>query len=586
MPESMDVEKLMQNAREQFERGSTWDQAIPHASPRTAPDVAAIARANRSLRFRKSLVGQIPPAPSTLRARASGVLVKMISRSLFWFTGRLDDFHSSVVEASDVQSAALTSLAWSGQQTKQLLDRVQGQLQELSAALTAETAARVRAEQALSAGVDGSARKLRVLEAGYRRLEIAQTRSHSARNPMAQEQRHWEIGICGAFDAANYGDLLFPLIAEAELRRRLGDITLRCFSCDSKGPPAWPCEVTALSELPEMLPNLDGLLIGGASPLRFEALDSSIHHPASYWLSPALMALQQNVPLAWNSPGISGNVPDWARPLLEIALELSPYVRVRDELSQAALQPFSSREIGLVPDPTFGLPNLLDLRGAPSPEFARITKAYGLQSPYIVFQPNPGFEPAIRMIRNQPERFENFQFLILPVSPEFAADSTSAGDDLPRAIRLDEWPDPLVIGELIGRSDAAVGDDLQFNISALGAGVPVFRFAGLQDFETIFLLPREGCAEADWFLARVGRRPPSGAAVAALEALDHHWNRIAAIFQQEKPQTGAALSRFWQSLPSLLENAGQVPARPAPSAGLVAAELSSANGSRAMGHAG
>ena len=27
----------------------------------------------------------------------------------------------------------------------------------------------------------------------------------------------WEVGICGTFDVSNYGDLLFPLIAEAEL---------------------------------------------------------------------------------------------------------------------------------------------------------------------------------------------------------------------------------------------------------------------------------------------------------------------------------------------------------------------------------
>jgi hypothetical protein len=30
-------------------------------------------------------------------------------------------------------------------------------------------------------------------------------------------ERKWEIGISGTFDVANYGDLLFPLIAEAEL---------------------------------------------------------------------------------------------------------------------------------------------------------------------------------------------------------------------------------------------------------------------------------------------------------------------------------------------------------------------------------
>ena len=39
-------------------------------------------------------------------------------------------------------------------------------------------------------------------------------------------ERQWEIGICGTFDVANYGDLLFPLIAESELTERLGADTV------------------------------------------------------------------------------------------------------------------------------------------------------------------------------------------------------------------------------------------------------------------------------------------------------------------------------------------------------------------------
>jgi hypothetical protein len=269
-------------------------------------------------------------------------------------------------------------------------------------------------------------------------------------------------------------------------------------------------------------------------------------------------------------------------------------VSVRDDLSRAVLQPLACQAIALVPDTAFGLPNLLDLGGTPSAEFARIAKTYGLDSPYIVFQPNCGFEPLIRMIRNQPERFDKFQFLVLPLSPEFDGHSRDASADLPRAIRLEERLGPLVIAELIGRSEAALGENLHFNISALVAGVPVFRhddlstgeFVGLKDFETIFLLPLDGHVEADWFLARVGRRPPSSAALSALGALDHHWNRIAAIFQQERPHTAPALSRFWQSLPGLLEEAGKVPARPDTLADRVVLELSSTNGSRAAGHAG
>ena len=63
-------------------------------------------------------------------------------------------------------------------------------------------------------------------------------------------ERKWEIGICGTFDVANYGDLLFPLIAESELTERLGAVTLHRFSYNAKTPPEWPCEVTSLTALP------------------------------------------------------------------------------------------------------------------------------------------------------------------------------------------------------------------------------------------------------------------------------------------------------------------------------------------------
>jgi lipopolysaccharide transport system ATP-binding protein len=576
MPEAIDVEKLIQNAREQFERGATWDQGIPHASPRAAPDLPSLARANRSLRFRKSLVGQIPPAPPTLRARLGGVLVRMISRSLFWFTGRLDDFHSSVVETSELQSSALASLAWNGQQTRQLLDRVNAHVQELSFAVTAKKTARERAEWELGDGADESASRIRVLEASCRRLEIAvqqmqssdhrseaeagpENRTPFGANPLTQVKRRWEIGICSAFDANTYGGLLFPLIAESELKRRLGDVTLRCFSRDPKTPSSGPSQATSISELPEVIPSLDGLLIGGGW-----APESGLYRAASSWLSPALMALQHNVPLAWNSIGVApGEAPDWAKPLLELALGLSSYVSVRDDLSQATLQPFACRPITLVPDIAFGLPNLVDVRNAPSAEFVRITKTYGLESPYIVLQPERGFEPLIHMIQNRPERFDKFQLLVLPARPKFDEHSRRKCADLPRAILLEEWPDPLVSAELIGRSEGLLGDDLHFSISALVAGVPVFRridlatgeFTGFKNFETIFLLPPEGHVDSDWLLKRLGRKAPSDAALAAL---DHHWNRIAAMLQTEKPRTAPALSSFWLALPSLLERGGEV----------------------------
>ena len=171
-----------------------------------------------------------------------------------------------------------------------------------------------------------------------------------------------QIGIFGTFDVENYGDLLFPLIAEAELSQRLGPIKLRIFSYHRKTPQQWPYAVTSLTELPEMIDSLDGVVIGGGHVLRFDKQIAPnysppiplIHHPTGYWLTPILVALQARVPVAWNAPGVHGDIPEWANPLVELAINGSRYVSVRDELSRQALLCFADdMQVHLVPDSCF-----------------------------------------------------------------------------------------------------------------------------------------------------------------------------------------------------------------------------------------
>jgi hypothetical protein len=81
---------------------------------------------------------------------------------------------------------------------------------------------------------------------------------------------NWQIAIFGTFDVENYGDLLFPLIAEAELAERLGAVELHRFSYHARTPPDWPYTVTSVTELPQIAGSLDGALIGGGFIMRFD----------------------------------------------------------------------------------------------------------------------------------------------------------------------------------------------------------------------------------------------------------------------------------------------------------------------------
>lgn len=383
-------------------------------------------------------------------------------------------------------------------------------------------------------------------------------------------ERPWEVGICGTFDVANYGDLLYPLIAESELTERLGAVTLHRFSYDAKTLPEWPYEVTSVTALPQMIHRLDGLLIGGGHIVRFDKQVApgyapptpEIHHPTGYWLTPALLALQHDVPLVWNAPGMHNEIPTWADPLMEMVLTLSRYVSVRDEPSRAPLAHLTSAPVAVVPDTAFRIPRLLNLEGAPSAEFTRLREVSGLHGPYIVIQPALGVEGFVRFLKNHPQQFRSFRFLALPVGPVLGDRQEIIDPDLPGVVRLADWPTPLLIAELIGRSEAVVGHSYHLFITALASGVPVFtrqnlstgKYSALQHFET-FELPPNGEPDADWFLARVGRTAPSALARATYEPLGHHWDRTAAVLRAEPAPTAPTLNRFWQSLPTLLEDA-------------------------------
>ncbi len=380
--------------------------------------------------------------------------------------------------------------------------------------------------------------------------------------------REWHIGLSGTFDVQNYGDLLFPLVAETELTERLGDVKLRPFSYHMKTPPNWPYIVTSLTELPQMIAGLDGMLIGGGFIIRFDKEvapgygppTQAIHHPTGYWLTPALVALQHGIPVSWNAPGMHCNeIPSWADPLMEMAFALSHYIAVRDEPSRAALARFTDKEIAVVPDTCFGIVRLLDRR--PSIDLTRLREAAGLTGSYIIIQAALGLDSFLRFIRNHKQKLRDFRFLALPLGPVLGDDAAIFADDLPGLVRLSDWPHPLLMAELISQSEAVIGHSYHLAITALSSGVPAFtpqdlstgKYSALRGFETIYQMSKDAEPDPDWFINRVGRTAPSASARAALDQLAGHWDRIADVIRAGRSNTEPTLNRFWQSLPGLLE---------------------------------
>jgi lipopolysaccharide transport system ATP-binding protein len=383
-------------------------------------------------------------------------------------------------------------------------------------------------------------------------------------------KRRLQLGIFGTFDVENYGDLLFPMLVEAELSQRLGPLTLHRFSYSRKTPQEWPYSVTSVTELPSMAAGLDGVIIGGGHIIRFDKWIApgytppapAIHHPTGYWLTPILIALQHDTPVVWNAPGVHGDIPAWADPLMKLAVSGSRYVSVRDEPSRGALARFAgTNEINVVPDAAFGVARLLDT-SQPSDEFVRLREAHGLTDSYIIIQATPALSGFARFVREHEQLFRHHKLLILPTGPVFGEHSAALGQDLPGIVRLPEWPGPLLMAELIARAKAVVAVSLHLSITALACGVPVFRpaqsfggkYAILSKFEGVYPFDGEGIDPLRFAGVR-GFDKPLPEISLALRLLAHHWDTIADVFlsTEESPSTHHSVSRLWQEMPGLLE---------------------------------
>ncbi|NWA29019.1 polysaccharide pyruvyl transferase family protein [Pseudomonas gingeri] len=383
--------------------------------------------------------------------------------------------------------------------------------------------------------------------------------------------RTWHVGIFGTFDVENYGDLLFPILAEAELSKRLGSVQLHRFSYNAKTQAEWPYSVTSLTELPALAEQLDGVLIGGGFIIRFDKVvahgygptTADIHHPTGYWLSPALIAQQHGTPVVWNAPGMHCNdIPEWSTPLLKLALEHSQCVRVRDEPSRESLSALSpNTDIQVLPDTAFNLPDLIDEQH-PSPAFSKLRETFGLDVPYIVIQPIHVVEPFLQLFERHPQALAGYRLLVLPIGPVLGDHHMVVTERIPEAITLPFWPAPLLLAEILGNAQAVIGHSYHLSISALVFGVPVFstadlstgKYTALAEMGQMHALPEAQELTEQWFTSRIGKTQPSAQLKATRVELAAYWDQVAAIIVQGKTSAHRALNRFWQHLPTLLEN--------------------------------
>lgn len=215
------------------------------------------------------------------------------------------------------------------------------------------------------------------------------------------------VGIIETFDVENHGDLLFPLLAEHELSRRLGEVTLRRYSYHRRDAATWPYEVRSTTDLLADLDELDGRVIGGGHLVRFDRdvapgyrpAVADLHHPTSIWLTPVLAAAAAGVPVAWNAVGASAGTPAWAHPWLRTALAASAYVSVRDADSAAELRSVApGTDVLVTPDSAFGLVGALPALVADD-EVDALLARLGIDGLFVVLQASAALRAAAAQLR-------------------------------------------------------------------------------------------------------------------------------------------------------------------------------------------
>lgn len=372
--------------------------------------------------------------------------------------------------------------------------------------------------------------------------------------------------MVGTFDVANYGDLLFPVLAERKLRARIADVELVLFGYRPMDAPVWPHTVRDLADLPAEVGEFDLVLIGGGQLVHnhtpvapgYHPASLDVHDPLGLWLTPMLAAASAGVPVAWNAVGVSPGIPTWAGSLLAAAVDGSTYLAVRDADSALRLREHvGAAPIQIVPDTALDAAELVP--DSESDSMKRFRADHHLDGGYCIVQPC-GELGAVRdrvdhVAHTAVER--GLQVLELPISP-CHGDRTGALELSAPTITPHAWPNPTLLTELIARSEGVMGVSFHLGLVALAAGVPQARPEGPAGWKYEYLEALDGVqvwapSGEDGAAPFLDGPRPMGADAARRAQLEHHWDRVVASAQVGRAAPADGFARRMSPLVSTLD---------------------------------
>lgn len=368
-----------------------------------------------------------------------------------------------------------------------------------------------------------------------------------------QPNRRRRLAIFGTFDVENYGDLLFPLVAQQRLAGHGIDVVP---VSPTAGPTRYRDALPPISQA-EFFDQIDefcAVLIGGGNIIHLRDFGLPHYPQTAYpalWIGTTAAAAERGIPVLWNAPGVlapsrSASSPDW----LQKTVAAADHYAVRDVTSAEDLAHWSGRRPQVVPDTALDLPMLWPAE-ALADRFRAIREEHAIphDRPVVALhvkhrslagQDVTGFS---RMLTDALDRTGAFAILLAigrchgdhEVAGAIEAATGTNVVSFADAIRLHD------IAAVLAGADAYLGASLHGHITAAAYGTPARLIAvpALTKFlGQAIQMDRTGDVVKNWATALTdlpdvigqGRRPlPTGIKT----ALDKHWEDVTSIIESD-----------------------------------------------------
>ncbi|MCB0745635.1 MAG: polysaccharide pyruvyl transferase family protein, partial [Ignavibacteriae bacterium] len=144
-----------------------------------------------------------------------------------------------------------------------------------------------------------------------------------------------KIGHFGTFDVDNYGDLLFPYIAEYRLPKYDWE-----HISPTNNTTVFKDSLPVVSFAEAMKKKYNAVVIGGGNILHLNHNKNTVYSNidgfayANLWVGAAKIAMEQNVPYIFNAPGVSKKIRGYFHEkIAQYTFENSNYVALREKYS-------------------------------------------------------------------------------------------------------------------------------------------------------------------------------------------------------------------------------------------------------------